>query len=213
MLRLVVEDNGRGVGAAHARARASRARADWHARARAGAGRHVLRSTNADGGGTRIASRCRSARSAVDAGRRSVRCSARVTAWAACEFCSPTITRSCARGCEGARGAPRLAGRCRGGRRPRSRAPGRAAKPDVAILDVAMPLLNGIEATRQIVKHVPGVRVLVLSMHADEAYVTQILQAGAPRLPAEGFSRRRSASGGAAPCRRASRSSAPRSRG
>ena len=52
-------------------------------------------------------------------------------------------------------------------------------KPDVAILDVAMPLLNGVEATRQIVKRVPGVRVLVLSMHADEAYVTQILQAGA----------------------------------
>jgi two-component system, NarL family, response regulator NreC len=52
-------------------------------------------------------------------------------------------------------------------------------KPDIAILDVAMPLLNGVEATRQIVKHVPGVRVLVLSMHADEAYVTQILQAGA----------------------------------
>jgi len=52
-------------------------------------------------------------------------------------------------------------------------------KPDVAILDVAMPLLNGIEATRQIVKHVPSARVLVLSMHADDAYVTQILQAGA----------------------------------
>jgi DNA-binding NarL/FixJ family response regulator len=52
-------------------------------------------------------------------------------------------------------------------------------KPDVAILDVAMPLLNGIEATRQITKRVPGTRVLVLSMHADEAYVTQILQAGA----------------------------------
>jgi DNA-binding NarL/FixJ family response regulator len=52
-------------------------------------------------------------------------------------------------------------------------------KPDVAILDVAMPLLNGIEATRQITKRVPTTRVLVLSMHADEAYVTQILQAGA----------------------------------
>jgi two-component system response regulator NreC len=52
-------------------------------------------------------------------------------------------------------------------------------KPDVAIIDVAMPLLNGVEATRQIVKHVPSVRVLVLSMHADDAYVTQILQAGA----------------------------------
>lgn len=52
-------------------------------------------------------------------------------------------------------------------------------KPDVAVLDIAMPLLNGIEATRQIVKHVPSVRVLVLSMHADDAYVTQILHAGA----------------------------------
>src|SRR4029079_5768473 len=52
-------------------------------------------------------------------------------------------------------------------------------KPDVAILDVAMPLLNGIEATRQITKRAPSTRVLVLSMHADEAYVTQILQAGA----------------------------------
>ena len=52
-------------------------------------------------------------------------------------------------------------------------------KPDVAIIDVAMPLLNGVEATRQIVKHVPTVRVLVLSMHVDEAYVTKILQAGA----------------------------------
>jgi DNA-binding NarL/FixJ family response regulator len=52
-------------------------------------------------------------------------------------------------------------------------------KPDVAILDVAMPLLNGIEATRQIARRLPTTRVLVLSMHADEAYVTQILQAGA----------------------------------
>jgi len=52
-------------------------------------------------------------------------------------------------------------------------------RPDVAILDVAMPLLNGIEATRQITRRVPATRVLILSMHADEAYVTQILQAGA----------------------------------
>jgi DNA-binding NarL/FixJ family response regulator len=52
-------------------------------------------------------------------------------------------------------------------------------KPDVAIIDVAMPLLNGIETTRQLVRRVPGLRVLVLSMHADEVYVTQILKAGA----------------------------------
>ncbi len=52
-------------------------------------------------------------------------------------------------------------------------------KPDVAVIDVAMPLLNGIEATRQITRRVPGVRILVLSMHSDEAYVTQILKVGA----------------------------------
>ena len=52
-------------------------------------------------------------------------------------------------------------------------------KPDLAILDVAMPLLNGIETTRMITKRSPATRVLVLTMHADEAYVTQILQAGA----------------------------------
>jgi two-component system response regulator NreC len=52
-------------------------------------------------------------------------------------------------------------------------------KPDVAIIDVAMPLLNGIEATRQICKRSPSTRVLVLSMHSDEAYVHQLLKAGA----------------------------------
>jgi two-component system response regulator NreC len=52
-------------------------------------------------------------------------------------------------------------------------------KPDVAIVDVAMPLLNGIEAVRQIARKSPGTRLLVLSMHADEAYVTQMLRAGA----------------------------------
>jgi len=42
-----------------------------------------------------------------------------------------------------------------------------------------MPMLNGIEATRQVVRRVPTVRVLILSMHSDEAYITQALQAGA----------------------------------
>jgi DNA-binding NarL/FixJ family response regulator len=51
--------------------------------------------------------------------------------------------------------------------------------PDVAILDIAMPLLTGIEAARQIVRRAPGVRILMLSMHPDEAYITQALQAGA----------------------------------
>jgi DNA-binding NarL/FixJ family response regulator len=52
-------------------------------------------------------------------------------------------------------------------------------KPDVCVLDVAMPLLNGVEATRQIARRVPNTRILVLSMYSDEAYVAQILQAGA----------------------------------
>ncbi|HWN84403.1 MAG TPA: response regulator transcription factor [Vicinamibacterales bacterium] len=52
-------------------------------------------------------------------------------------------------------------------------------KPNVAVLDVAMPLLNGIEATRRIAKRVPQTRILVLSMYSDEAYVTQMMKAGA----------------------------------
>lgn len=54
-----------------------------------------------------------------------------------------------------------------------------ALEPDVAVLDIGMPLLNGIEATRQIVRRIPLARVLILSMHADQAYVTQAVQAGA----------------------------------
>lgn len=52
-------------------------------------------------------------------------------------------------------------------------------RPDVAILDVGMPLLNGIDAVQQIVKRVPQTRVLMLSMHSDEAYVIRAMQAGA----------------------------------
>jgi DNA-binding NarL/FixJ family response regulator len=52
-------------------------------------------------------------------------------------------------------------------------------KPDVAIIDAAMPLRNGIDATQQILKRVPHTRVLMLSMHSDEAYLTRALQAGA----------------------------------
>jgi two-component system, NarL family, response regulator NreC len=52
-------------------------------------------------------------------------------------------------------------------------------KPDIAILDIGMAQLNGIEATRQIARRAPQVKVLILSMHAEEAYVIQALQAGA----------------------------------
>lgn len=54
-----------------------------------------------------------------------------------------------------------------------------ALRPDVVVLDIGMPLLNGIETTRQIVRRLPEARVLILSMHSDEAYITKALQAGA----------------------------------
>jgi two-component system, NarL family, response regulator NreC len=52
-------------------------------------------------------------------------------------------------------------------------------KPDIVVLDIAMPMLNGIEATRQIARRLDNTGVLVLSMHADEPYVMQALEAGA----------------------------------
>lgn len=52
-------------------------------------------------------------------------------------------------------------------------------KPDIAILDIAMPHLNGIEATERIVKENPRTAVVILSVHADESYVLRTLTAGA----------------------------------
>jgi two-component system, NarL family, response regulator NreC len=54
-----------------------------------------------------------------------------------------------------------------------------AEKPDVVIMDLAMPNLNGIEAARQIVMQNPEIAVAVLSMHSDESYVIRALKAGA----------------------------------
>jgi two-component system, NarL family, response regulator NreC len=51
--------------------------------------------------------------------------------------------------------------------------------PDIVVMDVSMPQLNGFEATRQIVERVPRVKVLALSMHSEEPYVGEMLSAGA----------------------------------
>jgi DNA-binding NarL/FixJ family response regulator len=50
--------------------------------------------------------------------------------------------------------------------------------PDVVIMDIAMPELNGIEATRQIIAALPRIKVIALSMHADKRYVMEMLKAG-----------------------------------
>jgi DNA-binding NarL/FixJ family response regulator len=52
-------------------------------------------------------------------------------------------------------------------------------KPDVAVLDISMPLLNGLDATKQITKVSPGTKVLILTVHDSDQLISQLLQAGA----------------------------------
>src|SRR5438445_2221377 len=54
-----------------------------------------------------------------------------------------------------------------------------AEKPNVVVMDIAMPHLNGVEATRQIIGRSPDTAVVILSMHSDESYVIRSLKAGA----------------------------------
>lgn len=55
----------------------------------------------------------------------------------------------------------------------------RDLKPDVAVLDITMPGLNGLEVTRHLAREAPSVRVIILSMHSDRRYVLEALRAGA----------------------------------
>lgn len=52
-------------------------------------------------------------------------------------------------------------------------------KPKVVVMDLAMPQLDGVQATKEIVKNVPGTAVLILSMHSDDNYIRNALDAGA----------------------------------
>jgi len=55
----------------------------------------------------------------------------------------------------------------------------RKLHPEVIVMDIAMPMLNGLEATRQICKALPATRVLILSAHSDDVYVDQAIDLGA----------------------------------
>ena len=55
----------------------------------------------------------------------------------------------------------------------------RKLRPAVVVMDIAMPLLNGMEATRQILKAVPATKVVILSAHSDDVYVEQAMKIGA----------------------------------
>jgi len=55
----------------------------------------------------------------------------------------------------------------------------KALLPAVIVMDIAMPRLNGLEATRQILKSSPATRILILSAHSDDAYVEQVMSLGA----------------------------------
>ena len=62
-------------------------------------------------------------------------------------------------------------------------------QPDLAILDIRMPVMNGLEATRRIRKAVPDTKILILSMHDDEEYILQSVDSGASGYLLKGASK------------------------
>ena len=70
-----------------------------------------------------------------------------------------------------------VAGEAQDGRRAVALA--KKFRPQVVLMDIAMPQLNGLEATRQILKELPATKVIMLSAHSDDAYVTNAIESGA----------------------------------
>jgi len=75
-----------------------------------------------------------------------------------------------------AEGSFKLVGEARNGREAVTLA--RALRPDVILMDIAMPVLNGLEATRQILAANPKARIIILSAHSDDVYVEHMTSAG-----------------------------------
>jgi DNA-binding NarL/FixJ family response regulator len=55
----------------------------------------------------------------------------------------------------------------------------RELKPDIILMDVKMPVLDGVEATRQIIAEMPGMKILALSMYSSDGFLTRMMKAGA----------------------------------
>ena len=70
-----------------------------------------------------------------------------------------------------------VVGEAQGGRQAITLA--KKLRPDVVLMDIAMPQLNGLEATRQVLKALPTTKVLMLSAHSDDAYVKNATESGA----------------------------------